>query len=264
MSGAFWIPKWLLANPYHWLVFWLLFMPAVFVIDRHLSWYGQLVPAAVLWWLLIGVLQTRSKRDRVLLLTLLIVATLSEILGSLVLHWYSYRLHNIPLWVPPGHGLVFLTALVTAELPIIRRHAIPCRLIVSLGIGIYAGIGLLGGSLDLVGVVFGVILLLWMWLLSEAKGRFYTGLWFWVSLLELSGETFHAWHWSAVMPVFHFSEANPPSGIAGAYGVFDLIAFTASTYILKTPFAVKWLQFTEPAETEKGTLTAPEKVQSLH
>ena len=34
------------------------------------------------------------------------VATCFEIFGSLVWGIYRYRMHNLPLFVPPGHGIV--------------------------------------------------------------------------------------------------------------------------------------------------------------
>ena len=36
------------------------------------------------------------------------IATLFEVLGSLISGGYTYELHNIPLYVPPGHALVYV------------------------------------------------------------------------------------------------------------------------------------------------------------
>ena len=40
-----------------------------------------------------------------------VVATCGELVFSLGLGFYSYRWHNLPLYVPPGHGLVFAAAI---------------------------------------------------------------------------------------------------------------------------------------------------------
>ena len=50
------------------------------------------------------------------------VATLFEIFGSLIWGGYHYQLHNIPLYVPPGHALVFVFGITAGTLPLVRRH----------------------------------------------------------------------------------------------------------------------------------------------
>ena len=41
-------------------------------------------------------------------------ATIGEVTGSILWGVYRYRLHNLPLFVPPAHGLVYLTGLSLA------------------------------------------------------------------------------------------------------------------------------------------------------
>ena len=48
-------------------------------------------------------------------------ATIGEVTGSLIWGVYHYRLHNLPLFVPPAHGLVYLTGLVARARA--RAHA---------------------------------------------------------------------------------------------------------------------------------------------
>ena len=55
-------------------------------------------------------------------------ATAIEYLCSPLLGIYTYRLHNVPAFVPPGHGLVYLAALalemggaLRVPLPLKRR-----------------------------------------------------------------------------------------------------------------------------------------------
>ncbi len=50
------------------------------------------------------------------------IATLFEVYGSLIWGGYTYRLHNIPLYVPPGHALVFVFGITAAALPLVQRH----------------------------------------------------------------------------------------------------------------------------------------------
>ena len=51
-----------------------------------------------------------------------LVATCAEVLGSIVLGAYTYRLENLPAFVPPGHGLVFLAGLRISQSEPVRRH----------------------------------------------------------------------------------------------------------------------------------------------
>lgn len=50
------------------------------------------------------------------------VATLFEVFGSLVWGGYTYELRNIPLYVPPGHALVYVFGITAGTLPVMRRH----------------------------------------------------------------------------------------------------------------------------------------------
>ena len=41
----------------------------------------------------------------------MLFATIGEVTGSLVWGVYHYRLHNLPLFIPPAHGLVYLSGI---------------------------------------------------------------------------------------------------------------------------------------------------------
>ena len=69
--------------------------------------YGQIVVNACVW-AVCGVLYLRiDASGRPALIACLIIATAGEIFLSLVWGLYEYRLGNIPLFVPPGHVLLF-------------------------------------------------------------------------------------------------------------------------------------------------------------
>ena len=55
--------------------------------------------------------------------TVVIVATLVEYVFSPTLEVYAYRFDNVPAFVPPGHGLVYLSAVAIGHAPYLRRHA---------------------------------------------------------------------------------------------------------------------------------------------
>jgi hypothetical protein len=60
----------------------------------------------------------REQRSRVA--ALVAVAMAGEVLGSLFMHLYAYRGGGIPAFVPPGHGLLFVTGLRLAPCAALR------------------------------------------------------------------------------------------------------------------------------------------------
>ena len=51
---------------------------------------------------------------------LVLVSTGIELFGSVLWGAYRYRFGNVPLYVPPGHGLVYLFSLQVAATPLFR------------------------------------------------------------------------------------------------------------------------------------------------
>jgi hypothetical protein len=241
-------PQWLVKRPNVWYIFWSVCTPLVFLVDHRLHAVLQLLPALVIWWLLVVALLARVRHEQLLLAVLVVVATASEVVASLVLHWYSYRLYNIPPWVPPGHGIVFLTAILGMEQQWAIKYAALLRNLVTFGALAYACLGVVSQHHDFTGAAFAALFLIWLWTTGSEKARFYTILWVWVCFLELSGVWLGAWHWSSSMPLTGLSEGNPPSGIVGAYGIFDLVAFEVTAAITRQAQTkvrlLKWLRIT--------------------
>ena len=233
LQAAVLFPRWLVNRPNVWFAFWLVFTPLVFLIDHRLPAALQLLPALIFCWLLVVALSARARHEQLLLAILVVVATVFEVVASLVLHWYSYRFHDIPPWVPPGHGIVFLTAILMMEQRWVIRHATLLRYLVTLGALAYACAGMVSRRHDFTGAAFTAVFLIWLWAVGSEKARFYTTLWAWVCFLELSGVWLGAWHWSSSMPLIRLSEGNPPSGIVGAYGIFDLVAFGVAAAVTR-------------------------------
>src|SRR5580693_3555702 len=75
------------------------------------------------WLLLIALLRGERVHTRAQVGVVVAFATLIEYTFSYVLHVYIYRLHNVPWFVPPGHGLVYLGALAIGRSEFVRMHA---------------------------------------------------------------------------------------------------------------------------------------------
>ncbi|TMD03814.1 MAG: hypothetical protein E6J02_13485 [Chloroflexi bacterium] len=110
-------------RPYALQIGFSLYIPFVLFVDGRITTiYEQyalgLLTFAVLF--LAASLSPSAERRQVWLCVL--VATGFEIFGSLIWGLYRYRFHNVPLYVPPGHGLVYLFGLTWARLPVMARH----------------------------------------------------------------------------------------------------------------------------------------------
>ena len=84
--------------------------------DRYVDHTGQLLLGVLTAAVLAALLPLQSRAARLQTLAVVGIATVGEVIGSLVWGLYTYRLENIPAFVPPGHGLVFLCGLSLATL----------------------------------------------------------------------------------------------------------------------------------------------------
>ena len=78
--------------------------------DQFVGAGGQLLLGGATWAVLIWACASLSPDERARVALVVTVATCAEVLGSIVLGVYEYRLSNLPAFVPPGHGLVYLGA----------------------------------------------------------------------------------------------------------------------------------------------------------
>jgi hypothetical protein len=63
------------------------------------------------WLLLLALLRRESRATRVQVAVVVVYASFVEYVFAGWQGVYVYRLHNVPWFVPPGHGLVYLAAL---------------------------------------------------------------------------------------------------------------------------------------------------------
>jgi hypothetical protein len=152
------------------------------------------------------------------------VATCFEIFGSLVWGVYRYRFHNLPLYVPPGHGLVYLFGLTAARTPVLTRYprqAAAVALAVATAWTV-AGLTVLTGLTGRVDVLGALCLPLFaLFLLRSPRYQLFTALFIATSWLEIIGTSVGTWAWLPIAPGTHVGSGNPPSVIAGGYCVID-------------------------------------------
>jgi len=185
----------------------------------------------VTWLVLLAALRRVSPTVRVQTAVVVAFATLVEYVFSPTLEVYLYRFDNVPAYVPPGHGLVYLSAYALGRTRLVRRHLRACVAAVVLVGGGWAIHGLyLAERPDGLGAFWFACLV--GFLLWGPSRPVYVGAFVVVSYLEIVGTRLGTWVWQTEDPVLGVSIGNPPSGAAGGYGWFDLAGLLLAPWLL--------------------------------
>ena len=183
------------------------------------------------WALLLLALRGEGRAVRAQVGVVVAYATVIEYVFADWLGVYVYRLENVPAFVPPGHGLVYLAALAIGRSAFAHAHS---RALVGTTLAAGGAWALWGVTLserqDVLGAFWFGCLLLFAW-----KGKsplLYAGAFLVVSYLELVGTSLGTWTWQPYDPTGLVSIGNPPSGIAGGYAWFDAAALWLAPWLL--------------------------------
>lgn len=182
------------------------------------------------WLVLLLALRWFTPLVRCQALVVVAFATVIEYVFSPTLEVYLYRFENVPAYVPPGHGLVYLSAFALGHAPFVRRHLTACAYAVVAVGGAWAAYGLLGDRPDVLGAFWFACLV--AFLVRGPSREVYVGAFVVVSHLELLGTALGNWAWQAHDPILGISIGNPPSGAAGGYGWFDLAGLLVAPWLL--------------------------------
>jgi hypothetical protein len=175
------------------------------------------------WLLLLLALRGEDRATRVQVGVVVVYATIIEYVFADWLGVYVYRLENVPAFVPPGHGLIYLAAFALARSAWAHRHRRPLIAGTLTAGGCWALWGItLSDRPDALGAFWFGCLLLFAW-----KGKsplLYASAFLVVSYLEIVGTSLGIWEWQPKDITGLISIGNPPSGIAGGYAFFDAAA----------------------------------------
>lgn len=224
------------------------------VVDQHVGHRGQLALGGFTVLVLATLLALHPAAVRFQTLAVVAIATIGEVVGSIIWGVYTYRLENLPTFVPPGHGLVYLAGLSLATLLATRSAA----LLVAAGLvavtwGV-AGVTVLPAQ-DIsgtIGCAFLVGVLVW------ARRPVYAGVFMVVVALELYGTALGTWTWQSTVPGLGLSQGNPPSGVASGYVVFDVLALVL---VARLGLAASALQSRRGRRSSAST-TVPARISS--
>lgn len=186
------------------------------VVDQHGSLAGQLAVSVWTWAVFFRIVASSPSEWRLLFFVCLAWATAGEIFLSLVWGLYTYRLENIPLFIPPGHVLLFYLGIVAApRVPKAFVAAVPAAAMAYAIFALWQGVDTLSVLLT---ALFAVCML-------QAQGRRLYAVMFVAALaLELYGTWMGNWTWRAEVPYLGLVSANPPLAAGAFYCALDVLA----------------------------------------
>jgi len=183
--------------------------------DQLVEFWGQTLTNLGIWAAFLYWLRGARPYDRLALAVCVLYATLGEIFLSLVWELYEYRLANVPLFVPPGHALLFMLGRILAEkardwivwfVPLATAPFVFLLAITGLG------------TLD--ALLFALFLLC---LLSGRASKLYSVMFVLALAMEIYGTWLGNWAWDIDVPWLGLTTINPPLAAGAFYCMLDLL-----------------------------------------
>ena len=183
--------------------------------DQFVEFWGQTLTNVGIWTAFLYWLRGARPEDQLALATCVLYATLGEIFLSLVWGLYEYRLANVPLFVPPGHALLFMLGRILAEkardwiawfVPLASAPFVILLAVTGLG------------TLD--ALLFALFLLC---LLSGRANRLYSVMFVLSLAMEVYGTWLGNWTWAGEAPWLGFTTINPPLAAGAFYCMLDML-----------------------------------------
>ncbi|HEV8647642.1 MAG TPA: hypothetical protein VGR01_18950 [Burkholderiales bacterium] len=194
-------------------------------VDQYGGLAGQLAVGAWFWGVFFWLLRTNPREWRLPFYACLVWATAGEIFLSLVWGLYTYRLENIPLFIPPGHVLMFYLGLVLApRAPRAFMALVPAA---AVGYAVFAWIN----GFDTISIALIVLFIL---CLLQPEGRRLYAVMFVASLmLEVYGTWIGNWVWHRDVPYLGLNSANPPLAAGAFYCALDVLVGLTTRGLLR-------------------------------
>ncbi len=168
-----------------------------------------------------------------------LIGIVGEYFFSLGMEMYTYRLENVPIYVPLGHGVLFCRVLLFSKTSIVKRNSASLEQIFSIVIALLSLFYLVFLN-DVFGFVMTILVFLMMLKRPNDRLFFYT-MYLMVAALEIGGTAFGCWKWpNTAFGVFPLLPSNnPPSGISLFYFLLDVSCF----FVYKTVNHKTWTRF---------------------
>jgi hypothetical protein len=151
----------------------------------------------------------------------ILIATTGEIVLSIGLGIYGYRSGGIPLYVPPGHGVMYLLAVQSALH--LKRFEKP-MIIATVVAGTTAAVAMTVFFHDWSGMLAWTALMVIGW--KTQRGLLIATCVALTSVLEIAGTLLGTWEWHERI-LGGLSQGNPPIGVGLLYCCLDLLTIAA-------------------------------------
>jgi len=193
------------------------------LIDQAFESWGQACANVAAWLLFVYWLRRACVTVQTGLVACLVYATLGEIGLSLWWGVYDYRLANIPLFVPPGHALLFMLGGLLAS-----RAAAWIVWLVPLAAAPFVLLLALTGT-DTLGLALFVLFLTCI-VFGRAK-KLYAVMFVLALAMEIYGTWLGNWSWKIAVPGLDLVTLNPPLAAGAFYCVLDMLVVATVTAI---------------------------------
>ena len=213
----------------------LLFFDSIYFVENI---YNSQTPINIIMIIGFIVMYWRANpRTKELMIYAVILGFGGEYLFSRALGMYTYRLENVPFYVPLGHAALYGRIFMFSKAPIVRKYHVKIERLFGFVIGILALTYLIFFK-DVFG--FLMTILVFTLLFKRQKDRlFFYSMYILVAVLEIGGTAFGCWKWPEIaFNVFEFLPSNnPPSGISLFYFLLDISCFVIYTQKNKTAWS---------------------------
>src|SRR5438067_428881 len=180
-----------------------LFVPAILLLDGSSIARQLLLGAATasfLW-----LVARRTSVPLTSIAVAIVVATIGEVVLSMIWHLYSYRFTPlVPLYVPFGHGLFYTLAAASAESRRLERAITTIVIVAGSAIAV-AQIALMNDQWGMLWWIGAALLI------TRSNNRLLLSICcVYTMLLEWLATALGNWRWAAEVPGLHLHSANPP------------------------------------------------------
>ena len=211
-----------------------LFIDSIYVTENYqdLQWLANLIMLVIFSITLFKV----NPRIREQMIYAVLIAIAGEYAFSLGMGMYTYRLENIPHYIPMGHALVYAGVLYYTKTSYVKNNVKLLEKVFTVIVVLYTTAFLIFKN-DVFGFVLSALML--YFLRKRPRERlFYLTMFLAVAYLEIIGTSYECWWWptTAWNKISFLPSANPPSGISFFYFGLDL----GCLYFYKKRHIIAW------------------------
>ncbi len=184
-------------------------------VDRLYGVPGQIAVTFFVWALFIWLCRRSAPGLRTRLIACVWISGLGEIGASLLWQLYDYQFFNVPLFVPPGHALLYLLGIILAErLPPRVCSLVPWLAAPAVLLMAWTGADTLSLWLYLLFVLF---------MLFGRDKKLYATMFVIALAMEIVGTGLGNWTWHETVRLTGLTTLNPPLAAGAFYCVLDAL-----------------------------------------